>query len=223
MSRRRCGAGQTRACAGPRRAHAPAEPPSMSAGDGLRRLGEATCSRQASERGAESTVMVVLGIDPGLANTGYGVVARRGDGLVALDGGVITTPAGIAQETRPGRHPRSRRRPARRACARRSRAGGALLRPERAHRLRGRPRARGGDAGGRPARHCRAPATRRRRSRARSAATAAPRRSRSHAWSRRCWGSPTPLGQTTPPTRSPSRSATQTARRCRARSPGSTR
>lgn len=35
--------------------------------------------------------MIVLGIDPGTANTGYGVVARRGSRLVALDGGVITT------------------------------------------------------------------------------------------------------------------------------------
>lgn len=35
--------------------------------------------------------MIVLGIDPGTANTGYGVVARRGPRLVALDGGVITT------------------------------------------------------------------------------------------------------------------------------------
>jgi crossover junction endodeoxyribonuclease RuvC len=35
--------------------------------------------------------MIVLGIDPGLANTGYGVVARRGTRLVALDGGVIET------------------------------------------------------------------------------------------------------------------------------------
>ena len=33
--------------------------------------------------------MVVLGIDPGTANTGYGVVARVGGRLVALDGGVI--------------------------------------------------------------------------------------------------------------------------------------
>src|SRR5829696_8948915 len=39
--------------------------------------------------------MVVLGIDPGTANTGYGVVARRGNRLVALDGGVIETPAGV--------------------------------------------------------------------------------------------------------------------------------
>src|SRR5829696_580223 len=38
--------------------------------------------------------MVVLGIDPGTANTGYGVVARRGARLVALDGGVLETAAG---------------------------------------------------------------------------------------------------------------------------------
>ena len=38
--------------------------------------------------------MVVLGIDPGTANTGYGVVARQGARLVALDGGVIETAAG---------------------------------------------------------------------------------------------------------------------------------
>ncbi len=35
--------------------------------------------------------MIVLGIDPGTANTGYGVIALRGSRLVALDGGVITT------------------------------------------------------------------------------------------------------------------------------------
>ena len=44
--------------------------------------------------------MVVLGIDPGLANTGYGVVARRGARLVALDGGVIETSAGEPVERR---------------------------------------------------------------------------------------------------------------------------
>jgi crossover junction endodeoxyribonuclease RuvC len=38
--------------------------------------------------------MVVLGIDPGTANTGYGVVARRDGRLVALDGGTIETRAG---------------------------------------------------------------------------------------------------------------------------------
>ena len=36
--------------------------------------------------------MIVLGIDPGTANTGYGVVERRSGRLCALDGGVITTP-----------------------------------------------------------------------------------------------------------------------------------
>jgi len=49
---------------------------------------------------AESLTMIVLGIDPGLANTGYGVVARRGGGLVALDGGVIETPADAPHEQR---------------------------------------------------------------------------------------------------------------------------
>ncbi len=44
--------------------------------------------------------MIVLGIDPGLANAGYGVVARRGRGLAALDGGVIDTPAGLSIERR---------------------------------------------------------------------------------------------------------------------------
>ena len=44
--------------------------------------------------------MVVLGIDPGLANCGYGVVVRRGHRLVATDGGVIATPAGLPAERR---------------------------------------------------------------------------------------------------------------------------
>jgi crossover junction endodeoxyribonuclease RuvC len=44
--------------------------------------------------------MIVLGIDPGLANTGFGVVARRGGRLAALDGGVIETRAGVAPELR---------------------------------------------------------------------------------------------------------------------------
>jgi crossover junction endodeoxyribonuclease RuvC len=35
--------------------------------------------------------VITLGIDPGTANTGYGVVARAGGRLVALDGGVIQT------------------------------------------------------------------------------------------------------------------------------------
>jgi crossover junction endodeoxyribonuclease RuvC len=38
--------------------------------------------------------MIVVGIDPGTANTGYGVVARRGGRMVALDGGVVQTAPG---------------------------------------------------------------------------------------------------------------------------------
>jgi crossover junction endodeoxyribonuclease RuvC len=44
--------------------------------------------------------MIVLGIDPGLANTGYGVVRLRAGRLAALDGGVVQTPAGMAAELR---------------------------------------------------------------------------------------------------------------------------
>jgi crossover junction endodeoxyribonuclease RuvC len=44
--------------------------------------------------------MTILGIDPGLASTGYGVVGRREGKLVALAGGVIETRAGISQERR---------------------------------------------------------------------------------------------------------------------------
>jgi crossover junction endodeoxyribonuclease RuvC len=44
--------------------------------------------------------MTVLGIDPGLASTGYGVVGRRAGKLAALAGGVIETRAGISQERR---------------------------------------------------------------------------------------------------------------------------
>jgi crossover junction endodeoxyribonuclease RuvC len=44
--------------------------------------------------------VIVLGIDPGLANTGYGVVARRDGRLLALDGGVIRTPADAPQQRR---------------------------------------------------------------------------------------------------------------------------
>lgn len=36
-------------------------------------------------------MVVVLGIDPGTANTGYGVVVSRGHRFGALDGGVIRT------------------------------------------------------------------------------------------------------------------------------------
>jgi len=44
--------------------------------------------------------MIVLGIDPGTAHTGYGVVERRGGRLLARDGGVIETPPGSPLEAR---------------------------------------------------------------------------------------------------------------------------
>lgn len=40
---------------------------------------------------AEADPKAVLGIDPGTASTGYGIVQSRGQELVALDGGVIAT------------------------------------------------------------------------------------------------------------------------------------
>jgi crossover junction endodeoxyribonuclease RuvC len=44
--------------------------------------------------------MIVLGIDPGTANTGYGVVKSAGSRLNALAGGVIATRAGVPLERR---------------------------------------------------------------------------------------------------------------------------
>ena len=44
--------------------------------------------------------MLVLGIDPGTAITGYGLVRENGEGLALVDCGVITTPAGQPLPTR---------------------------------------------------------------------------------------------------------------------------
>ncbi len=44
--------------------------------------------------------MIVLGIDPGTASTGYGVVEAIGSRLRALEEGVITTRPGVAPERR---------------------------------------------------------------------------------------------------------------------------
>ncbi|MCL2418678.1 MAG: crossover junction endodeoxyribonuclease RuvC [Conexibacteraceae bacterium] len=44
--------------------------------------------------------MIVLGIDPGLANTGYGIVASGGSSVQALEFGVIETGAAVAPEAR---------------------------------------------------------------------------------------------------------------------------
>jgi crossover junction endodeoxyribonuclease RuvC len=45
-------------------------------------------------------MVVVLGIDPGTAHTGFGVVLSRGRQLAALDGGVIGTGSGEPLERR---------------------------------------------------------------------------------------------------------------------------
>ena len=45
-------------------------------------------------------MVIVLGIDPGTRNTGYGVVFARGQRLAALDGGVIETEAHDSLEKR---------------------------------------------------------------------------------------------------------------------------
>ena len=45
-------------------------------------------------------MVIVLGIDPGTANTGFGVVLSRGARLAALDGGVIGTRPGERLERR---------------------------------------------------------------------------------------------------------------------------
>ncbi len=44
--------------------------------------------------------MIVLGIDPGTASTGFGVVESTGSRLRSLDCGVIRTPPGVALERR---------------------------------------------------------------------------------------------------------------------------
>jgi crossover junction endodeoxyribonuclease RuvC len=44
--------------------------------------------------------MIVIGIDPGTANTGFGVVRTMGERMVALDGGVIETEPELSVEGR---------------------------------------------------------------------------------------------------------------------------
>src|SRR5262249_17411418 len=47
-------------------------------------------------------MQVVMGIDPGAANLGFGVVRVEGNRMVALDGGVVETAAGLPIERRLG-------------------------------------------------------------------------------------------------------------------------
>jgi crossover junction endodeoxyribonuclease RuvC len=45
-------------------------------------------------------MVVVMGIDPGLANTGFGVVRLAGGQMSAIDGGVVEAPASEPSESR---------------------------------------------------------------------------------------------------------------------------
>ncbi|MEX2448148.1 MAG: crossover junction endodeoxyribonuclease RuvC [Solirubrobacterales bacterium] len=45
-------------------------------------------------------MQVVMGIDPGAANLGFGIVRVEGNRMVALDGGVVETAAGAPMERR---------------------------------------------------------------------------------------------------------------------------
>jgi len=45
-------------------------------------------------------VILVMGIDPGVANTGFGVVRLAGGRMSAVDGGVVQAPPGTPLETR---------------------------------------------------------------------------------------------------------------------------
>jgi crossover junction endodeoxyribonuclease RuvC len=45
-------------------------------------------------------MQVVMGIDPGAANLGFGIVRLDGSHMVALDGGVVETPADLPMERR---------------------------------------------------------------------------------------------------------------------------
>jgi crossover junction endodeoxyribonuclease RuvC len=45
-------------------------------------------------------MLVVMGIDPGVANTGFGIVRLAGSQMSAIDGGVVEAPGGDSPERR---------------------------------------------------------------------------------------------------------------------------
>ena len=130
--------------------------------------------------------MLVLGIDPGTASTGYGVVRGVGSRLRALAEGVIQTRPGVPLERRLADIHAARRGAAGQPPARGDGDRGAVLRRQRPHRVRSRSGARRRAAGRRPAGVpvplLHAPAGQGRR----YAATAAPTRTRSRGWWRGC-------------------------------------
>ena len=44
--------------------------------------------------------MIILGIDPGTATTGFGIIRVVGNSIKPVDYGVISTPAGVPMEQR---------------------------------------------------------------------------------------------------------------------------
>ena len=132
--------------------------------------------------------MIVLGIDPGTAALGYGIVERTGSRLREVDHGCLVTSPDLGLPERLlaihalvdellGLH---QPRP--------DRGRAAVLLPERADGDRGWPGARCGPARGRAARDAGPRGDARTRSRARSRDTAPPTRSRSSGWSSSCSG-----------------------------------
>jgi crossover junction endodeoxyribonuclease RuvC len=59
--------------------------------------GSSRHARKASDarRRIPAVYVIVLGIDPGVAHTGYGVVAQHRGRMLALDGGVVETAPGL--------------------------------------------------------------------------------------------------------------------------------
>ena len=135
-------------------------------------------------------MQVVMGIDPGAANLGFGIVRVEGNRMVALDGGVVETPAELPIERRLERIHRCAGRADRLARAEGDGDRGHLLRQERALGDGRRPGQRGRDARRRRSAASPASPTRRRRSRWPSAAPAAPARNRCSGWSAPCSACP---------------------------------
>jgi crossover junction endodeoxyribonuclease RuvC len=57
-------------------------------------------SQTCADRTTGQAGRIILGLDPGTASTGYGVVSTVGNRLQAVDFGVMETPAGMALEKR---------------------------------------------------------------------------------------------------------------------------
>ena len=128
----------------------------------------------------------VLGIDPGLANTGYGVVAARRSAASPLDGGVISTPAGVPAGAAPGQSARGSVRAARRAPRPTPSPSRTSTSAQTPLSLRGRAGARRRAARRRPAAASRARRYTPQQVKRRCAAAAARPRTRSRRWSARC-------------------------------------